>query len=106
MRRQSLTVIALGRGRWLPRKLRQYLILGVVGERRAQAQIVLARIVQLVIQLRNPGHVVQMVRSVEAIAAEIQTAVLTESGIVAHWILVQDLLIRRVEADAERINLG
>ena len=46
-----------------------------------------------------------MVRRVEAVAAEIQPAILSEGGVVADGILIQDLLIRRIQADAQRIDL-
>ena len=76
-------------------EIRQDLVDGIVAERAAKAQSVFAGIVQLVIELGHPGHIVQMVRSVKAVAAEIQSSILAECGVVAHRILVQDFLVRQ-----------
>ena len=89
----------------MARKLRQELILGVVLERAADAQHVFSGVVQLVIELHDKRRVVQVIRGVEAEAAEIEAAILTIARIVADGILIQDLLVACVQPDAQRIDL-
>ena len=65
-----------------------------------------ACLIQPVIDLGDIGPVFQMIWRIKAESAEIQAAILAVRRVVADGILIQELLISRIQSDAERIDVG
>ena len=84
LRGNALAVVSQRRGGLLSGKLRQNLIVGIVGQRAANAHGVLAGGIDMEIDLAHDRPVVAMAGRVEAEAAEVEPAVLAESGVIAN----------------------
>ncbi len=80
---ESFAVVAQGRCWRLAGELCRNLVVGIAGEGAAEADRVLSSTVDVQINLANQGMIAAMKGSVEAVAAEVQSAVLAVRGAIA-----------------------
>ena len=85
-------------------KLREHDIVVVVRHRAANAQIVFAGRIEMEIEFSNKGAIVAVARRIETETAEVQAAILTVCGIIAHRVSVQHGHHVRIHTGIQRIH--